>query len=73
MIQLTPGATAFADARFSPDVPGVGEPVLGRRCEATAYRLRVWPGGAASTTVPIRPPTPVCEHGRLLFSLWQHR
>jgi Protein of unknown function (DUF4232) len=72
MIQLRPGAAAFADARFSPDVPGVGEPVTGRQCEPRASRLRVWPGGAGSTTVPIRPATPVCEHGRLLFSLWQH-
>jgi Protein of unknown function (DUF4232) len=72
MIQLEPGATAVADARFSPDVPGVGEPTSGRLCERRAYRLRVTPGRARSTTVPLRPPTPVCEHGRLSFSLWRH-
>ena len=72
MIQLEPGETATADARFSPDVPGVGEPVAGRQCEPRASRLRVWPGGAGSTTVAIRPATPVCEHGTLSFSLWRH-
>jgi hypothetical protein len=67
-ITLAPGRPATADARFSPDVPGVGEPVTGR-CEAIAHFLRVKPNGGGAADVPIRPPTAVCEHGRLSFSL----
>jgi hypothetical protein len=66
-IVLRPGRSAKADARFSPDVPGVGEGTLGA-CEPTAHRLRVTIGGS-SLTVPVSPPTPVCEHGSLRLSL----
>jgi uncharacterized protein DUF4232 len=63
------GHGARAEARFSPDVPGVGEPVAGRNCERTAYSMRVWlPPGAATFLAPVRPPTPVCEHGRMALS-----
>jgi hypothetical protein len=60
---------AKAGARFSPDVPGVGEPVAGRNCERTAYFMRATlrPGGA-TFLAPIKPATPVCEHGTLMFS-----
>ena len=70
-IVLAPGKAASASARFSPDVPGTGEPV-GRRCEPKAYRLRVRPNGNGSVVVRIVPPTSVCEHGSLALSLWQH-
>ncbi len=66
-IVLRPGRSARADARFSPDVPGPGEQQIGR-CEPTARRLRVTVGGG-SLTVPVSPPTPVCEHGALRMSL----
>src|SRR5207248_6410835 len=33
LVRLAPGATTFAAARFSPDVPGVGEPTAGTKCE----------------------------------------
>ncbi|MHB1974138.1 MAG: DUF4232 domain-containing protein [Acidimicrobiales bacterium] len=68
-VVLRHGAPAWASARFSPDVPGIGEPVTGR-CEATAYRVRVTemsPGSAL--IVPVRPPTPVCEHGAMRVSM----
>jgi hypothetical protein len=66
MVQLAPGSgAATLTARFSPDIPGPGEPVSGRRCEPTAYKLRVAPSGGGSVVVPISPPTPVCEHGTL--------
>jgi hypothetical protein len=65
-VVLGPGGRAKATARFSPDVPGTGEPVSGRLCEPTAYRLRVTPPpGGGTVSVPVRPPTPVCEHGRI--------
>lgn len=66
LVRLAPGRSAQATTRFSPDVPGVGEG--GRpRCEPVAYRLRVLAPGGGSTVAAIRPPTSVCEHGRLQF------
>jgi hypothetical protein len=66
MVPLSPGSgTATLTARFSPDVPGPGEPVSGRQCERTSYKLRVSPSAGGSVVVPISPPTPVCEHGGL--------
>jgi hypothetical protein len=67
MVALAPGKSAKASARFSPDVPGPGEQHPGA-CEATSYKLRVTPNGKGSVVVPIRPPTPVCEHGTMSFS-----
>lgn len=68
LVELAPGAYAAATARFSPDVPGVGEQTPGQ-CERTAFRARVSPpGGTGTLVVPILPPTPVCEKGRLVLS-----
>jgi uncharacterized protein DUF4232 len=67
-VELAPGAYAAATARFSPDVPGVGEQQIGQ-CERTAFRARVRPpSGTGTLLVLITPPTPVCEQGRLVFS-----
>ena len=66
-VVLAPGAAAVATARFSPDVPGPGEQVEGP-CERRAYRVRVTLP-AAGLVVPLRPPTPVCEHGRMVLSV----
>lgn len=73
MVTLKPGASAKATARFSPDVPGVGEPVSGRQCEPTAYTLRVRPSGGGMFKAPIRPPTPVCEHGGMSWTVFTAR
>ena len=68
-VVLGPSYGARAEARFSPDVPGVGEPVAGRNCERTAYFMRVTiPPGGAIFLAPVKPPTPVCEHGHLSLS-----
>jgi hypothetical protein len=68
-VVLRPRAYAAATARFSPDVPGVGEPV-GKTCERIAYRLRVTPPpGGGVTIVPVLPRTPVCEHGGMVLSV----
>jgi len=67
-IVLAPGDSAYAQARFSPDVPGVGEQQTGP-CEPRAARMRVSPSGPGSLEVPVRPPTPVCEQGALRFEL----
>jgi hypothetical protein len=67
-VVLRPGARSKATARFSPDVPGTNEPT-NRQCEPTAYRVRVAaPPGGGTLIAPIRPPTPVCEHGHLSLS-----
>ena len=67
-IILQPGASASADARFSPDIPGGSEP-SDAPCEPKSYTLRVGFGGAP-LDVAITPPTPVCEKGTLQFSLF---
>lgn len=69
LVTLAPGKTATATARFSPDVPGTGEPVSGRRCEPVAYSLLVRPNGGGTLRAPIRPATPVCEHGGMSWSV----
>ena len=68
LVDLAPGATATATARFSPDVPGPGETTTGR-CEPVAYRLRVTPNGGGTLQAPISPPTSVCEHGGMSWSV----
>jgi hypothetical protein len=72
MVPLTTGHAAGLTARFSPDVPGPGEPVLKNACERTAYKLRVAPSGGGTVVVPIKPPTPVCEHGTLSLTVFTH-
>ena len=69
LVTLKPGKSARASARFSPDVPGVGEGKIGA-CEQTAYSFRVAGQGGGTTTVKLAPPTPVCEHGRLAFTAY---
>jgi hypothetical protein len=70
IVRLAPGGYASASARFSPDVPGPGEPVSGRQCEPIAYRVRISvPPGHAATSAAVKPPTPVCEHGTLQVSV----
>jgi hypothetical protein len=71
LVALAPGAAATADARFSPDVPGVGEGTTGP-CEPKAYRLRVTARGGGTTVAAIAPATPVCERGQLQLSLYRH-
>ena len=70
LVRLAPGKKAYAAARFSPDVPGVGEPTAGKKCEPTSWFFRVTAQGGGTTKVKIRPATPVCEHGRLQFSAY---
>jgi len=70
LVRLSPGRSTRAMARFSPDVPGPGEPVSGRRCEPVAYFFRVTGQGGGTTKVKVSPPTSVCEHGQLFFSAY---
>ena len=70
LVRLAPGHKAYASARFSPDVPGPGEPTAGRNCERKSYWFRVTGQGGGTTKVKITPATPVCEHGQLQFSAY---
>jgi hypothetical protein len=69
LVTLAPGGSTYATARFSPDVPGTGEQVIGS-CEPKAYWLRVRAPGGGTTTVKATPPTSVCEHGTMFFSAY---
>ncbi|HVC25785.1 MAG TPA: DUF4232 domain-containing protein [Acidimicrobiales bacterium] len=69
LVVLRHGQPAWASARFSPDVPGVGEQTTGP-CERTATSVRVTEATASSAVVvPVRPPTAVCEHGTMSLTL----
>jgi Protein of unknown function (DUF4232) len=67
LVTLAPGESMKATARFSPDVPGVGDSQSGA-CQPKAYTLRVTPNGGGTVDAPIKPPTSVCERGTLNFS-----
>jgi Protein of unknown function (DUF4232) len=69
LVSLAHGQSSRASARFSPDVPGVGEVTIGQ-CEPTAYKLRLAAPGGGTTTVKIAPPTAVCEQGGMSFSAY---
>jgi Protein of unknown function (DUF4232) len=67
-VVLNPGGVAKATARFTPDVPGPGEPT-DRPCEPIAYKVRVTPHpGGGDLVLAVRPPTRVCVHGRISLS-----
>ena len=68
-VTLQHGDSATADARFSPDVPGLGDKTPGQ-CEPIATTLRVTVWAANAFDAPIKPPTPVCEQGSLNFSFF---
>jgi hypothetical protein len=69
LVTLAPGGSAYATARFSPDVSGTGEQVVGP-CEPKAHWFRVRASGGGTTTVKVTPPTSVCEHGTMSFSAY---
>jgi hypothetical protein len=69
LVTLAPGASTFASARFSPDVPGTGEQMTGP-CEPKAYWFRVTAPGGGTTAAKLLPSTPVCEHGTLSFTAY---
>jgi hypothetical protein len=69
LVNLVPGGSAKATARFSPDVPGTGDSQSGA-CQPKAHTLRVTPNGGGSVNAPIKPPTSVCERGTLDFTVF---
>ena len=65
-IVLPPGASALAQARFSPDVAGTGDSQTGA-CQPQAHTFQLNTQGGGVTEAPIKPPTSVCERGTLNF------
>ena len=65
-VTIAPQHTASARLRFSPDIPGPGEPGRGA-CEPQARKVRVSVAAPGSGTAvgPVKPPTSVCEHGAI--------
>ena len=64
---LPPGASATAQARFSPDVAGQGDSQSGQcQPQAHTFQLTASAGGGV-TEASFRPPTSVCEQGTLNF------
>ncbi|MCW2990513.1 MAG: hypothetical protein JWM73_1107 [Solirubrobacterales bacterium] len=67
LITVPRGESAYATARFSPDIPGPSEPTHGA-CEPTAHYIRVTLADG-TITGGVFPPTAVCSHGRIVLGL----
>jgi Protein of unknown function (DUF4232) len=63
---LPPGASATAQARFSPDVAGDGDSQSGA-CQPPAHTFQLSAAGGGVTEAAIKPPTSVCQRGTLNF------
>ena len=70
-ILLPPGASATAQARFSPDVPGTGDSQTGT-CQPQAHTFQLSAEGGGVTEAAIKPPTSVCEQGTLHFGAYDY-
>ena len=70
-IVLEPGASAAAQARFSPTVAGEGDSQSGV-CQPAAHTLQVSPDGGGVMDAAIKPPTSVCEEGTLNFEAFDY-
>ena len=70
-VVLPAGASALAQARFSPDVAGRGDSQSGA-CQPQAHTFQLTAEGGGVTEAAIRPPTSVCEQGTLNFEAFQY-
>ena len=70
LIVLPPGASASAQAQFSPDVAGQGDSQSGA-CQPVAHTFQLAASGGV-TEARIKPPTSVCEQGTLNFSAFSY-
>ena len=64
-VVLPPGASATAQARFSPTVAGQGDSQSGA-CQPQAHTFQLTAAGGV-TEAAIKPPTSVCQQGTLNF------
>ena len=65
-VVLPLGASAIAQARFSPDIAGEGDSQSGA-CQPQAHTFEVTAEGGGVTEAAIKPPTSVCVQGTLNF------
>jgi uncharacterized protein YfaP (DUF2135 family) len=68
-VVLPLGASAVAQARFSPDIPGEGDSQSGV-CQPQAHTFEVSAEGGGVTEAAIKPPTSVCVQGTLNFQAY---
>lgn len=64
IINLAPGASASATARFSPDIPGTGDSQTGA-CQPTATSTEITPPDNTAHLIVPGPGTSVCEGGTM--------
>ena len=69
-VVLPPGASAAAQARFSPDVAGQGDSQSGS-CQPEAHTFQLSTAGGV-TEAPIKPPTSVCQRGTIHFESFDY-
>jgi Protein of unknown function (DUF4232) len=69
-VVLPSGASATAQARFSPDVAGQGDSQSGA-CQPVAHTFQLTASGGV-TEASIKPPTSVCERGTLNFEAFDY-
>jgi hypothetical protein len=71
-VVLPPGASATAQARFSPDVASEGDSQSGA-CQPQAHTFELkTPGSGGVTEAPVKPPTSVCQQGTLHFEAFDY-
>jgi hypothetical protein len=71
-VVLPPGASATAQARFSPDVASEGDSQSGA-CQPQAHTFELTTQGSGGVTeAPIKPPTSVCQQGTLNFEAFDY-
>lgn len=64
-ITLARGRTAATSVRFTPDIAAEDEHHTGA-CEPPAHAVSVtFAGSPGRVTGPVKPPTPVCQHGAM--------
>ncbi|MEY9929938.1 hypothetical protein ABH926_004580 [Catenulispora sp. GP43] len=64
-ISVAPGAWVHAEMRYSPNIPGPGEPQNGQCEPMTVHAVAQLPGDSAWSRVTLDNPTTVCEKGEL--------
>lgn len=65
-LTVAPGGWVHSEMRYSPNVPGPGEPQNGGQCEPmTVHALAQLPGSPKWSHITLDNPTPVCEKGQL--------
>ncbi|NUR61246.1 MAG: DUF4232 domain-containing protein [Catenulispora sp.] len=65
VLTVAPGTWIHSEIRYSPDIPGPGEPTTGNCEPETVHALAQLPGDSAWVPVTLTSPTPVCEKGAL--------